>query len=184
MNLYVWLNKRHSEKFIAKLEKQVDDINSGKAKLTRVEDFSRWSDEIEMFRESRSPVRKIYDKAWCVLFGIDGLFTCKLRPRYIINHVVWARQRMRRGWADSDCWSIDSHVCRMLGGMLAHLADHNMAYPGQPPFDTPEKWEAHLRDLSKRMLAWDNETFREQAAFQVTQDALKEFADRLGWYWD
>jgi hypothetical protein len=184
MNLYIWLNKRHHDKITRSLRRSIDDLEAGRTKsipFSAVQ--ARW-DELDAKRAAEWKIIKFYRWLRVFLFGWDGLFTHKLNPRNRVNQFVWGRQRKRRGWCDSDCWNIDMYISRVLSGMLAHLAEHNQAYPGQPPFETPEKWEAHLRDLSSRMRAWSDESFADEDAFNTTKEAMKEFASRLGFYWD
>lgn len=38
-------------------------------------------------------------------------------------------QRSKRGWSDTDIWSIDTWFCDVVPGMLRHLADTHMGTP-------------------------------------------------------
>lgn len=118
------------------------------------------------------------------LFGFHGLLSYTLRPKVIARRIKWRHQRASRGWADNDCWNTDGYVTNILSGMLLHLADNNHAYPGMPPWETPEKWDAHLRDLAARLRAWNNDTFCSEEAYTTTRDAMEEFGRNLGHYWD
>jgi hypothetical protein len=52
-------------------------------------------------------------------------------------------------------------------------------------FDTPEKWDAHLRDLSRRFAAvLDDEHGDSQEAYAETQSAWEDFGKRFGLYSD
>lgn len=166
------------------IQKSLDDYNKGGIVHTEWEDFMLELDERQAKYDAQMWPRKAARRIRIYLFGFEGLFNVRLRPRYIVNHIVWYHQRATRGWADSDCWSIDGYITRVLSGMLAYLAEHNQAYPGQPPWDTPETWEAHLRDLSTRMRAWNDDTFTSNDAYETTKTAMEEFARNLGHYWD
>lgn len=187
MNLYRWLNKRYSEKQLKKIDKALMEPfeNDGKV-FHKWDEMEEWLEARRLLRELRPWWQKAYDRVHRFLFGTHGLFTYTVNPRVLINRSVWRVQRSRRGWADYDAWSMDSYLSGVMSKMLAHLADNTHAYPGQPPFDTPEKWDAHLRDLAKRMGAWtDNpDAWTDDKAFETTKAAMKEFADNFGYYWD
>ena len=96
----------------------------------------------------------------------------------------WNWQRMRRGWADCDAWSLDCYIARVLSGAVLQLAKGH-AYPGEgTEWDTPEKWEAHLKNLSARLGVWNDETFLDDDSYEITRAAVEEFGRNLGRYWD
>jgi hypothetical protein len=186
VGLYTWLNKRHHDKFTARMERQLDDITAGVAVTRSWDEWEALRDARQAEWEARPLLVKATDRIRIYLFGLDGLLTKKLTPRNIVNRIVWDRQRATRGWCDSDCWNVDGYITRVLAGMLAHLAEHNQAYPGCPPFETPEKWSAHLRDLSVRLRAWTDEEdeLTPLPGLEVTKQALAEFTENLSMYWD
>lgn len=60
-----------------------------------------------------------------------------------------------RGWADHDCWGVDTYLAGVMAGMLRRLADHH--HHGVPPaflpdvgacpnYDADAAWTAWLRD--------------------------------------
>lgn len=100
------------------------------------------------------------------------------------QRVRYRWQRAARGWADCDVWSMDSYIARVMSAMLTYLADHNHAYPGVEPWETPEKWDTYLRDLSARMAVWNNETFSDKNAFETARAAMEEFGTNFGHFWD
>lgn len=194
-NLYRWLNDRHYKKFVKKMSRPVNPDNS--LIFNDDETFSpvnpdadkwqTWKGKIELRRLARKNQPwwlKSYRYVYYYFFGLHGLFSYTLKLRTIVNRVTWYHQRATRGWADCDCWSMDSRMSKVMAEMVAHLATFNHAYPGTPPFETPEKWEAHLHDLSKRFAAWNDETWCETAAFETTKGAWAEFAEHFGCYWD
>lgn len=100
------------------------------------------------------------------------------------HRLRWFIQRGRRGWAENDTWSLDSYICTVLSGALIRLADRNFAYPGEEsPWDTPEKWDTYLRDLSHRIGAWNADWFNTEAQ-ETTRKAMEEFGRNLGYFWD
>jgi hypothetical protein len=119
----------------------------------------------------------------------DKLFTVnltKLQQRYrrtLRNYHAFL-QRGRRGWADTDVWDLDGYIARVLSQSIAHLAETDHGYPGYEPWDTPEKWKAHLLDLSERLTAWDKDFFSDKA-FKATAAAFGEaMAEVFGHLWD
>lgn len=183
MNFYRWLNQRHTQQQLRKIDRVIDD--------PVVFPAMTWQEELEHMEvvwAARPWYRKAYDKMYYKLFGMHGLFPYQLNPRVIMNRMVWRHQRAKRGWSDSDSWSADSYIAKVISGMLSYMADHTHSYPGQVPWDTPEKWEAHLRDISERLQAWNNDTWTDNDAFETAKAAMKDamntFAENFGWYWD
>jgi len=183
-NLYRWLNQRHHDKLVKKMSRPVNPKDAVTLHHHTWEEMeARWA-ALEARQAAQPRLVKAARRVRIYLFGFNGLVKVRMRPRYIVNHIVWYHQRARRGWADSDTWNIDSHITRVLSGMLAHLAEHNHAYPAQPPFETPEKWDAHLRDLSARLRAGEDDDVLGDEAQEIVRAAMGEFAGRLSWYWD
>jgi hypothetical protein len=184
-SLYRWLNKRHYDKFARKMSEPIDPDKVVFHTFSWDEVEARW--EARAARQAAQPwVIRAGRKARVYLFGWNGLITVRMRPRWVVNHLVWYHQRARRGWADCDTWNLDGYVIHVIAPMLAYLAEHNHAYPGCPPFDTPEKWDAHLRDLSGRLSAWSEEddSFTSGEAYETTKAAVEEFGRNLGMYGD
>lgn len=121
-----------------------------------------------------------------------------IKRRRFVNHwikpspyrkAVWFVQRGRRGWAECDTWSVDSYVARVLSEMLPVLAAREFAWPGDgvgSKWQTPEEWTDHLNDLADRIGAWASTRDSGFAwdKFEVSLEAMKEFADNFGRYWD
>ena len=59
--------------------------------------------------------------------------------------------RATKGYGYTDLWNIDNWLLTVLPAMLRELAERHNAYPGQPPFETSEKWEAWLIDMAERL---------------------------------
>ena len=66
----------------------------------------------------------------------------------LFNNIRNAYRRARYGWCYSDCWNLDSWFCSVFPPMLRHMADKGSAYPGQEPFETPEKWHDWLHKMA------------------------------------
>jgi hypothetical protein len=186
-NPYRWLNKRHSDKQFRKTSKSLKELKANPDKKI----FHTW-DEMEEWLEARRIKRqlapwwqKAYHRVHLELFGMHGLLTYQVNPRIVINRSVWRYQRGKRGWADFDTWSADSYIAKVMSGMLLYMAEHSHAYPGDnTQWDTWEKWQAYLRDLAARLAKWDDDTWTDETAFETTKNAVKEFSDNFGYFWD
>jgi hypothetical protein len=88
-----------------------------------------------------------------------------------LRQVRWFVQRGRRGWADSDAWSLDDYLCRVAGESVAHLRKTTRSHPcgiGEgdcsgrpgPEWDTlrtcncEQAWNDILDRISGPLLAW------------------------------
>ena len=56
--------------------------------------------------------------------------------------------RARYGYAYVDAWNMDEAICDMVANMLLHIKEYGDGYPGVEPYDTPEKWHAHLEEMA------------------------------------
>lgn len=108
----------------------------------------------------------------------------RLKTWHPLRSVRWFIQRGRRGWSARDTWSFDLYICQVLSEGIAWLAEHDHGYPGYDDWDTPEKWKAYLHDLSARLGTWNDETFLDDKAFEVSRKAVEEFGRNLGHFWD
>jgi hypothetical protein len=147
-------------------------------------DFFENLDERRAEREARPWYVKAASKTHRELFGTYGFVQQNLHPRRVMNKGVWTWQRAHRGWADCDTWSVDTYVTKVVSEMLVYLADTTHSYPGSEEFNTPEKWDAHLRDLAKRLRTWNDDTFADKTSYETTKAAMEEFGRNLGHYWD
>ncbi len=193
MNLYRWWNRKSSEKTIGKLRESLRaslaDQKAGNVTVARTrweETQERWADK-DRWRAAH-PLRAGAQHAWYRTFGRYGIIRRGLNPRMVMNRAVWFAQRGRRGWSDADAWSMDSYVARVVSQMLLHLAATTHSWPGEGSrWPAPQAWEEHLRDLGARIGAWgswDLPGYDDQAAYEVTRQAMTEFSQDLGQYWD
>lgn len=56
--------------------------------------------------------------------------------------------RARYGFTWSDVWNWDHWFLHTTPNMLRHMALHGSAFPGHPPFDTPERWHDWLNEIA------------------------------------
>jgi hypothetical protein len=93
-------------------------------------------------------------------------------------------QRVRKGYCTEDVWSLDCHIAEVLSGALHELADISHGWPGEEsPWPTFEQWQAYVHDVADRMGAWGKD-FCDDNAFKKTQQAMREFAEHFGMWWD
>jgi len=110
----------------------------------------------------------------------------KQRARRIITgrgaRMMW--QRAHRGWCDEDIWGLDCYIARVLEGSLHHLAETTHGWPGEesawPEF---EQWQEYVHDLARRMGDWDKDSCSGDA-FKTTRQAMFEWAEHYGHWWD
>lgn len=161
---------------------------AGGAKSASLRDCEAYHDALDAWRDALPfPVRKAGELArWTRyrVFGKYGFFRDKVNPRLVWRRAGWLLHRAKYGWSAYDTWSADTYIARVVSQMLVHLADHTHSYPGQGEWDTPEKWDAHLRDLAVRIGTWNDDTFCDKDAFETTRSAMEEFGRTFGHYWD
>lgn len=95
--------------------------------------------------------------------------------------------RARRGWSPRDTWSADIYICRVVGEMLLHLADHDHGWPGTDEFPTYEDWTSALRFHGDRLVRYGEDPFAVDVDGERQADAqasLHWVADHLGAMWD
>ena len=94
------------------------------------------------------------------------------------------KQRGRRGWADSDAWSLDTYVSRVLSELLIHLRDTTHSYPAGL---TEDGWSEILTEMAQGFdrwaSRWDNDDDGTEAYDDVRRSLhlLRKWFDNL---WD
>ena len=73
-----------------------------------------------------------------------------------------AWQRMTKGYCCYDIWGLSEWFLNIMPEMLEELRTTCHGYPGFEPFDTPEKWDEHLRDLVARFTALQEENWEKR----------------------
>ncbi len=58
-------------------------------------------------------------------------------------------QRAKYGVCEADTWDLFITLCNFLSQTLEHLATEGISYPGRGEYDTHEKWQAKLLEMSK-----------------------------------
>lgn len=56
-----------------------------------------------------------------------------LRLNTYTRPLLWSYQRVTRGWADCDTWSMDYHLCQTLPEMIRLLRDKTHSFPSGGP---------------------------------------------------
>lgn len=58
------------------------------------------------------------------------------------------RLRKKKGKVlDNELWNLDITICDWIIPRLKRFKQINCAYPGRPPYDTPEKWDAAIDQM-------------------------------------
>ena len=66
----------------------------------------------------------------------------------LIRNIKDVCMRARYGFTWSDVWNFDQWFLHVAPNMLRHMAAKGSAYPGRPPFETPEKWRDWLNEMA------------------------------------
>lgn len=129
-------------------------------------------------------VRRIQRKYYALQRAIDDA------PR----QVHWAYQRVVRGWDDRACWSLDAHLCKILGEQLVQMADIAHGYPGDGEYpvddetsDSFDRWVADLRTNGMNLRAYhaaDSMDAGWEDVHTTAQESLRWVAEHLSALWD
>lgn len=103
--------------------------------------------------------------------------------------VLFAWQRLTRGWDDRSLWSLDHYVCRTLGAQLTQLAETTHGWPQSDEYPTFEDWQTALRVHGAALTEAANTDITDdfentEAAYAKAQESLHWVADNLGDLWD
>lgn len=108
-------------------------------------------------------------------------------PKYYLTHpwkwfgqlgrnIRAAHMRCTRGWCYSDVWDWDSWFMHTVPEMFRHLADKGNAYPGQEPFETPEKWRDWLHKMADQIESCTEEA--QEKNNEYYKDYMKHIMDK------
>ena len=86
-----------------------------------------------------------------------------------------AWQRITKGYSCYDVWGMSEWMLIVLADMFEELRTTGHGYPGFAPFDTPEKWDAHLKDIVERLKLLQEENWELQNEYS---DAFFEESDK------
>ena len=106
-----------------------------------------------------------------------------------VRDVLFAWQRVVRGWDDRSLWSLDWYICHTLGAQLTELAATTHGWPQSDEYPTFEDWQAALRTHGSALTEAANTDISEdfentQAVYAKAQKSLHWVADNLGDLWD
>lgn len=104
-----------------------------------------------------------------------------LKPARVRLLVETAIARVHHGWAPRDTWSLDSHLCRTLGAMLDHLAEHTHGWPQGPDFPEFTDWQDALRAQAAALRAYEAD---DERTIAPAQNSLHWVAENLPALWD
>lgn len=114
-------------------------------------------------------------------FLVDAYWTIY---RFFVNDVAgfprnvkWFIQRGRRGWADGDSWSIDSHLSKIIPEMIDRLKDNDhgipMAFLGESSMKEDGIWVWSVSD-EEASANWNKALDKIADGFRATEK-FKEY---------
>lgn len=93
---------------------------------------------------SKNNILKRGWRPWC---SLDGIYENIQHIPYVIK---WAYQRIIRGYADSDCWSLDLFYSNLFAESIDWLRQITMGIPGHDEGTTEEGWDNVLKTMSEK----------------------------------
>lgn len=91
-----------------------------------------------------------------------------------LRTVLYAFQKLTRGWDDSATWSLDAHLCETLGAQLNHLADTTHGWPESEKYPTFEDWKKDLKYNAGLLLQYkEHYNYSGAEAEKYVKDAQK-----------
>jgi hypothetical protein len=85
-----------------------------------------------------------------------------------VKPFVYSYQRVTRGWADCDTWSLDNHIAGVLADAIQHLRIHTHGYPNGL---SEKKWDAILVDITA---GFDAVQIMDEMEPEYTEDQTQE----------
>ena len=111
-----------------------------------------------------------------------------LTLRTYTQPLIWSYQRVTRGWADCDTWSLDDHLNTWLPDALERLKSTGHGYPNEL---TEEKWNKILDKMAEgfranaRLVGFDDKQSWDRKADQkLWKDGMKLFVKYYNGLWD
>ena len=89
-------------------------------------------------RKQRRIKKMLEDNSILNLWNGNGFAMCGLgeksmfmaKAKHFFKCIKWSKQRAKRGFADSDVWSMCTYLEELMPAMLQHLKDNRMGSPG------------------------------------------------------
>ena len=81
--------------------------------------------------------------------------------------------RIKYGWAPCDVWNWDSWFLTVAPAMFKYLAENCSSYPGQAPFETPEKWREWLNGIATKLESCREENYEKENEYH--EEYIKQF---------
>lgn len=97
-------------------------------------------------------------------------------------------QRGRHGFSDSDLWSFDAYLCKMLSEALVALRDRTHGHPDGPNgFETFEEWQGALTEMAEGFEAgtrYLDILDQQDGDYQKFRDGMELFSTYFFALWD
>ena len=158
------------------------------------------SDFIKYFqdlRNSRSTIRKLFDSIYYPVMRVAE----NLKPIMIYRHIIWACQRLFRGFDDTICWNLDYRISEFILPRLKHFRKNNRIGVPCTIFNesngddsTEELHQKKIEEwniiLDKMILAFENivkddydkDSYKKQQ--EEIEEGLKLFCTHFRGLWD
>jgi len=136
----------------------------------------------------KTTTKKTVTPAWSDPLGIPGVcFSLADQISGKVRQKQYAKQRMTRGWDDTETWSLDTTIADFI---LPRLKRFREVQHGYPHGETAESWNVKL-DAMIRAFTLVSTTFEvddstpKQIAknFREQKKGLKIFSEYLGCLW-
>ncbi len=93
-----------------------------------------------------------------------------------LREFKWFIQRGRRGYADSDLWSLDYYLSDWMPKALRQLKKHHTGYPGWKEANTDAKWKAILEKMA---IGFEASSKQKDALLLPTSKRYKKFQKQI-----
>lgn len=135
----------------------------------------------------KTTTKKTVTPAWSDPLGIPGVcFSLADQISGKVRQKQYAKQRMTRGWDDTETWSLDTTIADFILPRLKRFREVANGYPGG---ETPESWCAKVDAMieafeiaSTVFTAKVEEKDRAKRA-RAYKKGLKIFSENLGCLW-
>lgn len=179
----VTMSRARRQPYYVALEREEDKVRGERpgVSMDELEALMSLWDQQSKIEDSLSPAPRL--ERWLEHVRTETLATTATRE------VVFAWQRLTRGWDDRSLWSLDWYLCRTLGAQLTELANTTHGWPGNEEFPEFTDWTNALRHHGAVLTAaadydiLDDEQ-DEEALRANAQESLRWVAEHLHDLWD